>query len=318
MKWPVNSEAPFNFSFEGNVVFYEREKYTKETLLELAHEISPDLIYCSGWIDKDYLKVCKKYRRSIPVIVGFDNQWTGSSKQWLAVASKSFVISPYFSHAWVPGDKQVEYAKKLGFPEDKILKGFYAADFDFFHNLYLKNSASKKAHFPKRFIYVGRYVEHKGIKDLWQAFVELQQEQPNSWELWCVGVGPLAEQVVQHPKIKHFGFVQPEEMQKLIAETGVFVLPSHFEPWGVVVHEFAAAGFPLICSDKVGANSAFLQDTINGYIFNSGDVMMLKNSLRKMMNKSDDELYAMGEHSVDKAREITPGGWAEMIMSVVG
>ncbi|MDQ3192356.1 MAG: hypothetical protein M3Q58_12250, partial [Bacteroidota bacterium] len=37
------------------------------------------------------------------------------AKQWLAVASRSFTITPYFSHAWVPGERQVEFALKLGF-----------------------------------------------------------------------------------------------------------------------------------------------------------------------------------------------------------
>ena len=32
-------------------------------------------------------------------------------------------------------------------------------------------------------------------------------------------------------------FLQPHDLVKMIDSTGCFVLPSRFEPWGVVVHE---------------------------------------------------------------------------------
>ena len=317
VKWPLNQEAPFDFDFKENIFFYDRKAFSKRDLLKLTEKISPDIIYCSGWIDKDYLQVCKKNKQAIPVVVGLDNQWKGSFKQWLAVLTSSFTLHPYFTHAWIPGAKQHTYAKKLGFEEDHILKGFYSADFNLFYNYHLKNKKSKQEHFPKRFIYVGRYIEHKGIKDLWKSFIELQQDQQNDWELWCLGTGPLISQSPEHPKIKHFGFVQPSQMERFIAETGVFVLPSHFEPWGVVVHEFAAAGFPLICSDKVGASSIFLQEGVNGHVYPSGNGDALKEALRKMMNCRNGELFEMSEQSVEKARLITPEKWAETLIKVL-
>ena len=316
--WPVNQEAPFQFNFPANVKFYPRENYSKTALKELVRQIMPDIIYCSGWLDKEYLQVCKQYKALIPVIVGFDNQWTGSFKQKLAVLSSTYTVQKYFSHAWVPGERQYIFAKKMGFEGKKILKGFYSADFSLFHNWYLRNKVSKKATFPKRFIYVGRYVEHKGIKDLWQAFMELKNEFPNEWELWCIGTGPLHHVAPQDSYIKHFGFIQPFNMEKFIAETGVFILPSHFEPWGVVAHEFAAAGFPLVCSNKIGAAEQFLSDRINGYLFHSGNIKELKSVLKNIMNKTSEELLAMGEISLEKASTITPEKWTETLIKIGG
>ncbi|MDQ3192093.1 MAG: glycosyltransferase, partial [Bacteroidota bacterium] len=132
-----------------------------------------------------------------------------------------------------------------------------------------------------------------------------------------LGVGQLKEQEVIHPKIKHFGFIQPSEMQKYIAETGVFILPSHFEPWGVVVHEFAAAGFPLILSKEVGASEQFLKNDQNGFIFNGGNIVELKAAMQKVMNKKDTELIDMGQKSVELAKSITPEKWAKTLSSVL-
>jgi glycosyltransferase involved in cell wall biosynthesis len=227
-----------------------------------------------------------------------------------------FKILNHFSHCWVPGSLQYEYALRLGFKKDQIATGAYSCDIDLFHDQYIANVAGKKKQFPKRFIYVGRYVEHKGIKDLWNAFIDLQNEDPNDWELWCIGTGDI--EPIKHQKIKHFGFVQPADLFKYIKETGVFVLPSHFEPWGVVVHEFAAAGFPIICSIEVGARVVFVEQNINGYIYKAGNIGDLKKQLKKIIELNDKDLLQMGEKSVEKAQQITPKIWSETLMKLTG
>ncbi|MBA3705826.1 MAG: glycosyltransferase [Bacteroidetes bacterium] len=313
--WPVNKEAPFNFSFSDNVKIYNRNDYSAKQLEKLVSAIDPSVIYSSGWIDKGYLQICKQYKNKIPVIVGFDTQWKGSIKQHLLTLISPFKILNRFTHCWVPGELQHQYALHLGFKKSTILTGFYTCDFNFFYNQYLFNKETKQKKFPKRFIYVGRYLEFKGIKDLWQAFIELQNEKPNEWELWCLGAGDIAP--ILHPKIKHFGFVQPNDLQKYIKETGVFVLPSRFEPWGVVIHEFAAAGFPIVCSDEVGARVTFVEQNVNGYVYKAGNIIELKKQFKKIMDLSSNELFEMGEKSVDKAQQLTPSIWSEKLMQIV-
>lgn len=316
IRWPLNQEAPFDFSFSSPITIIERNSFSSDDkLVDFVSNLNPSIIYSSGWVDKGYLKVCKKYKNQIPVIVGFDNQWTGSFKQQVARIVSPFKILNHFSHCWVPGSLQKEYALKLGFKEEYILTGFYSCDFDFFYNQYLTYKDEKQNRFPKRFIYVGRYYEFKGIKNLWKAFIELQNEQPNEWELWCLGIGDITP--VVHPKIKHFGFIQPSELKSYIKNTGVFVLPSFFEPWGVVVHEFASAGFPIICSDKVGARTTFVENNFNGYIYESGNVNALKLVLKKIIETNDNALFEMAENSVKKAKFITPEIWAKQLISII-
>ena len=315
VKLPVNKEAPFQLKLHPKINVYEKNNFSANELERLASSISPDLIYCSGWIEKDYLKICKKFKKNIPVIVGLDNQWEGKLKQYLASIISRFTLLNYFSHCWVPGKPQLKYAEKLGFKRKNTFTGFYSADVDFFRKQFLEYKELKKNKLPHRFIFVGRYYEFKGIKDLWQAFIELKNETENDWELWCLGVGDI--EPIQHPNIKHFGFVQANEISKYIKETSVFVLPSHKEPWGVVVHEFAAAGFPLICSDKVGAASGFLEPNKNGYIYHSGNIEELKSKLKKIISLTDNELFKMSEISAEKALQITPEKWKNTILSIL-
>ena len=97
---------------------------------------------------------------------------------------------------------------------------------------------------------------------------------------------------------------------KIEAEGGVFVLPSHYEPWGVVVHEFALAGFPLIVSDCVGARSAFV-DKRNGIVFKTGNTNELKKAMKYFIHKNEQELQLMGEVSYKKALLTNENKWVK-------
>jgi glycosyltransferase involved in cell wall biosynthesis len=314
IRWPVNKEAPFQFDVNPRITLYSKPDYSQEQLQELVASLKPDVLVCSGWIDKDYLKISKNYFKKIPTVMTCDTHWTGSLKQRLATVLSRFTLMRIFSHAWVPGNIQRTYALKLGFKADHIHKGFYSCDLAFFNEVYNQQRPQKETQFPKRFLYVGRYYEFKGVKELWQAFAELQEEQPNDWELWCLGIGDLAP--AQHPKIRHFGFVQPKDLGTYTSQTGVFILPSRFEPWGVVAHEFAASGFPLLLSEAVGARDAFLQESVNGYAFNAGDVNSIKVQMKRMIAQSDGDLLAMGERSHALAQAISPEAWVKTLTGI--
>lgn len=315
VRWEVNKEAPFQFQFSENIKIYNKENYNIKELNELVKTIDPSVIICSGWIDKTYLKITKTYYGKIPTVMTCDTHWTGSLKQQLATVLSRFTLLNIFSHAWVPGQSQKQYALRLGFKNENILTGFYSCDLIHFESIYQAQFQQKQKQFPKRFLYVGRYVEFKGIKELWQAFTELQNEQPNDWELWCLGVGDIP--AINHPKIKHFGFVQPSDLAKYTEQTGVFVLPSRFEPWGVVVHEYAASGFPLLLSNKVGAKEQFLQEGKNGFEFEAGNVESIKLALQKVIAIHDSELFAMGETSNELSKSISPKTWADSLLKIV-
>lgn len=310
----VNKEAPFQFRFDGFNV-YDRENYSEKELLQLVRSLQPDAILCGGWATKSYLKIVSSFQKKIPCIVAFDNNWTGSFKQRLATALSPFFLRSRFNGCFVPGQGQREFALRLGFPESRIALGVYSCDYDLFHSVAEEFNNIKQQKFPHKFLYLGRYVEHKGIHDLWNAFEKLKKETLNDWELWCIGTGEVPPRI--SPGIKHFGFQQPEKLRQFLGETGIFILPSHFEPWGVVVHELAAAGFPMICSDRVGASSAFVENKINGYIYSGGNAQELAETMRTMMLKTDEELIQMGVQSRRLAKQLTPAIWASRLMHLI-
>lgn len=313
VRWPVNSEAPFNFEFDDGMQVYDRGKQTQETLLRLADQIQPDLILCSGWNDKAYLAVCKAWVNCIPVVLAMDNKWHGGPKQQLARLISGFTILKTFTHCWVPGEQQKMYAVKLGFPDGNIKTGFYTCDTQHFSEIYTAQHDGKKKSFPHVFIYAGRYYEFKGVKELWSAFNHLKNETSNDWKLICLGTGDVTP--MAHPDIEHKGFVQPDRMAEVMKDAGVFILPSRVEPWGVVVQEFAAAGFPLLLSDAVGAKEAFLEDGVNGLSFSANDESSILSVMKRITELGDTQLLEMGRKSHELALKNNPDLWARTLLS---
>lgn len=313
--WPINPEAPFKFYPSDSIQLVNKNEFSLGELIDKIEKFKPDTVVCSGWMDKEYLKIMRTIPKKIPRVMTLDNHWEGSWRQQIGALISPFYLKRIFSHSWVPGFKQEKFALKLGF-KNKIIKGFYCADTDLFDKKYKESFDKKKEVFPKRFLYVARYVRHKGIFEMWQAFAELQAENPNEWELWCLGTGDEWEQRLIHHKIKHVGFVQPSEMDGFIEKTGVYILPSKFEPWGVSVQEFAIAGFPLILSDAIGSAEQFLTD--NGFSVKAGDVASLKTAMKKIMERDMNELIEMGETSHVLGMKYTTQDWAKKILELNG
>lgn len=317
--WPVNKEAPFQFRAMQRIHMYDRTRYDRMALLRFVETLRPDVILASGWIEPDYMAACAAARkRGIPTVMAMDPQWTGSLKQWATVALRRSVLSRTFSHAWVPGHAQARYARRLGFRADRIMLGCYTADLDLFAPLADRFLAAKAAHFPHRFLSVARYLKIKGHPYMEEAFAELcDAGEAGDWELWCIGTGDLFPSALQHPRVKHLGFVQADQVWKYQEQCGVFVLASLYEAWGVAVHEHAAAGFPLILSNVVGAHERFLEEGRNGWRFRAGDKESLKRAYRAAIAVSDAELLAMGRRSAELGRSWGPAQWAATLMQVI-
>lgn len=140
----------------------------------------------------------------------------------------------------------------------------------------------------RRIVYAGRLAAVKRVDTLIDAFVNLAGER-SDWNLLIIGGGPLeAELKARAPaalrdRIEWTGFINdPDELAALYTCGEVFVLPSSYEPWAVVVGEAAAAGMAIIASEVVGAAGELCRDGVNGRLFPPGDVEKLTAALREV------------------------------------
>ena len=324
VRWPVNAEAPFQLDAHPRITVRERSEFDDDTLLAHAQRVDPALVITSGWVDKGYMRTCRAMRRSnVPVIMNLDTAWRGSLRQWINAILARFWMHRTFSHIWATGSPQVKYARHLGYGKDRIRTGLYTADTAMFSALGERLLADGTSPRPHRFLCVARYIPSKGHQLLCDAFAELHAEGlAGDWELWFSGTGESFDKVTgspsgRHERIKHLGFKQAQEMQALVEQCAVFVLPSMYEPWGVVVHEHASAGMPLLLSSAVGAGERFLVEASNGFRFIAGDKSSLKTMLRMFILSSDEELRTMGKRSTELGNAWNPSAWARTAVDLI-
>lgn len=317
VRWPLNAEAPFKFGKMKGVTWYERADLDDKQLVQLCTDLNPDVVYVVGWMDKGYVKVARTLcKMTTPVICALDNQWTGSFRQRIASFLSKSYLKARFNHMWVPGLYQYEFARRLGFEPHQVHTGMYPADTEKFGSAYTSYLPEKTTKYPHQFLFVARFVEYKGVRELYQGFQELAKEMDHDWKLILVGAGPLRDQFPATDRIEIRDFVQPEVLPELAKESGAFVLPSHVEPWGVALHEFAAAGLPIVASEACGAATAFLRNGYNGFRHKPKDKNDLKRALRKIIETPDEDLLKMGNASHELAQQITTETWASTLYSI--
>jgi len=312
--YPVNSDAPFKLDFAPGIAVYERKAMDHEKISLLIAQNNYSLIFCGGWSDPDYLRAIK-HKQDISLLA-FDTQWQGSLKHWLYAVYGKIMIRPKFRFAFVPGEKQFQLARHLGFPASSIIRGVYSCDVEKFaplHTLRKFRPAGKN----RKLVFTGRYATEKFIQPLCSAMLELRMEGFSDWELHCIGTGPLWDSRISGEGIIHHGFMQPAELFEFMKGGDAFILPSTFEPWGVVVHEFAAAGYPLILSDNIGASEVFLENEKNGFAFRSGDISDLKSKMQQLFSLDDAALRSMGEKSSVLSNQITQSIWAQRLYDII-
>jgi glycosyltransferase involved in cell wall biosynthesis len=290
-----------------------RNAETRESLLAAAERFRPDAVLVSGWNDRVYASVCADLkRRGVPIISGCDNQWTGSLRQRTAAATSPLYVHRFIDVLWVAGERQRMFANALGYRGERCWEGYYACDIEAF-----TSSSGAQATDAPHFLYVGRYVPEKGLTVLATAYQAYRTRVERPWRLVCAGAGPLRERLIACGA-EDRGFVQPHDLPALMKAAHAFVLPSTFEPWGVVLQEAAAAGLPLIASHACGAAVHLLRAGYNGYSCEPGDVEGLASALLQMHHASEEDRRTMGSASTGLAKQFTPDLWAATLQRGVG
>ena len=318
--WNQNKLTPYKPDAIAGVTFHERTAFSQTGMVDFALKCAPQVVYITAWMDRGYLPVARALKaRGVPVVTGLDSQWTGSLRQRIGAQLVRWVYKPrYFSHVWVPGPLQFEYAARIGFHKDEVICNLLTGDSPLFSRAAQARASTAPGAYPRSFLFVGRFAQDKGIDTLVSAYDIYRQRYGGTWGLTCVGNGPMQPLLDNHPGIVVEPFLSQSELVERAQCAGAFVLPSRYEPWGVVVHEFATAGLPLILSASVGARLQFLIDGYNGYTIPDGTAQSLAATMHRLETLDDARLSTMGAASASLAQAITPEIAAASLMSVVG
>ena len=133
------------------------------------------------------------------------------------------------------------------------------------------------------FLFLGRLNKDKGIFDLLDAFVLL-----NQLNIKLLIVGPDEENIYskikQNYNLSNIILFGPTNLShELIQVCDVFCLPSHREAFGLSVIEASSCAKPIICSDTYGLKDTII-DNITGLRHITKDVNSLFNKMDQLAN----------------------------------
>jgi len=212
------------------------------------------------------------------------------------------------------GTRNREFYRQYRVPEDRLFAVPYAVDNAFFQARAAQ--AARQRETLRRFLglqpgrpvilFAAKLIPAKAPEELLSAFSEIySRSAPGAAPyLLYVGDGPLRGLLEQQAKpfgaaVRFLGFCNQSELPVLYDLCDVFVLPSRFEPWGLVLNEVMNAGRPVIASDRVGAAADLITKGDNGFVYPSGDAAMLAARLTQIL-ASPRSRIVMGEHSLKR------------------
>lgn len=284
------------------------EEMDAETLWGVLSDFRPDAVLMTSWNFSDaYRAVMKRLDASVVRVLVMDNLWRAAPKQWAGRGVHRWYLDPLVDAVMVPSERTEFYARRLGFDVADVIRGSLSADTTLFTSP-PRDGAEIAGR--GRFLYVGRLVEHKGADLLAEAYARYRELVAEPWALTVVGIGPLEPLLRGVPGVELLGFRQPREVAELMREVSCVVLPSHIEPYGVVVHEAASSALPLLCSDFSGVAAGMVQDGQNGWVVPASDAEAWAQAMARMSTLDAARLTEMSRISVAISQRISPRGWA--------
>lgn len=268
-------------------------------LQQHARDYGAEAIWAHGWSQPMDLAAWAVARRlRLPLMVRGDSTLAGVRGGGMRR------LAHRFFHTWrlrrvaaclATGTQNAAFYRAYGVPETRIFPVPYAVD-----NAFFQARAQEAA--PARellrqthglapgcpvVLFCGKLIEKKDAATLIHAVSHLGKETPS--QLLVVGEGelrPSLEKMAEAllPGRAHFaGFKNQSELPALYDLCDVFVIPSTYEPFGLVVNEVMNAGRPVIACDRVGCWPDLVRPEVNGAVFPAGDARALAEVLRPFL-----------------------------------
>jgi glycosyltransferase involved in cell wall biosynthesis len=227
----------------------------------------------------------------------------------------------------VPGKASLDYLQSLGCLPEQISVAPNAVDNEWF----MERSESERARahelreklgLPARFIlFAGRLVPEKGVFDLLDAYGRLGDDIRSQIGLVFAGNGASKAELEKRAKqirsgqISFTGFVQREDLAGLYALAEALILPTHSDPWGLVVNEAMACGLPIVVSSAAGCSADLVENGWNGYVVPPGNTEKLRSAIDSLL-RSAELRGRMSARSRERIRNYSPEACAAGLAAV--
>jgi len=256
----------------------------------------------------------------IPIILCTDAHSLKSrrAKSRVALAVKKRIVGRIFrmAAAVITSSSKAEiFLHSLGVPTERIFMGRSVVD----NTWWIERAAQvdraalrQEWDLPVKarvVLYCAKLQPWKRPWDLLEAF-----SRANVLDSYLIfaGDGPLRTTLEQRSRdlgvadrVRFLGFVNQMGLPAVYVASDLLVLPSDYEPFGLVVNEAMLCGRPVIVSDRIGARYDLVREGETGSVFPCGDVEALADTLRSLLSDRS-QLDRMGAAAKERMQTWTP------------
>lgn len=205
--------------------------------------------------------------------------------------------------------------ENLGFSSAPIIRGCMSADSFYLHHdveaeLEARHKADRETECRSgkgiRFLYVGRIVERKGIRQLLEAW-EIHHQSYSNDTLTLAGEGILLNEMRERydddKGIIMVGYVSYDRIYSYYKDCDVVVQPTLEDNWSLVIPEAMSCGRAVMCSIYNGGYPELVKDSVNGYSFDPLDKEDFVNAFAKFHSAN---LLKMGRQGMMIEKNFSP------------
>lgn len=308
-KWKINNEVKFKEVDLDGVKLFEKYGYINKGLLDIVK--NNDLIIIGSYEQPTYIALsilCRLMKKPYVLLfdgISCDRVYNKENR------FKKFIKNVVISNASVifgNGEVSKQYFNKVfNYPLEKIYNQYLTIDTNKINRLYEKKELYREQYRKalgiseddKVIIYSGRVIGIKNIDSVIKAISKINK----NLVLLITGGGELEEDLKLlaadlNVRLIVTGFIEKQEnlFQHYFAGDAL-ILPSLYEPWGLVVNEAMCAGLPVIVSNICGCSKDLVSEGNNGYLINPNNIDDISCKVNKLMY--EDNLNAMGDKSRD-------------------
>ncbi|MBE6529777.1 MAG: glycosyltransferase family 4 protein [Ruminococcaceae bacterium] len=302
-EWFARGEYHALDTQEGKTFFAQCKKKIKQYDLVVVMDFS-------GKEPVRLLSLCR--RKKVPYLVNCDGVMLFRHGNFLRDWIKTYLLGKASAYL-ASGAHAKQYFLQYGADENKIrfhpFTSIYESDL-----LSAPLSPDEKAALRKNLglpqgklcIAVGRYIPLKR----YDVLLNLWKQMPPDVHLLLIGGGPekeryqaiLAESGLQNVILEDF---HPfGELMEYYRAADLFLHPTSYDVWGLVVNEAMANGLPVVVSDTCVAGLELIQNGKNGYVVHLGEDEEFLQKAKSIL--VDDDLRAsMAESAIETIRNYT-------------
>lgn len=225
------------------------------------------------------------------------------------------------------GSNARRHLLRMGVAEDRLFFSPYSVDSALFEEQYrrLDRDACRRelGIAPDQFVllFSGKFIPRKAPLLLLEAIAGLAGREKLT--LILLGDGDLRPEVESRARslsgsqVLIPGFVNQSQLGRYFRAADVFVLPSVFETWGLVVNEAMQFRLPTIASSGVGCAADLIREGEMGRIFPVGDAKALANCIQEFL-AAPERARIMGEAAGQHIRGYSTDASAAGIVQALG